>query len=375
MMPSVPSKARRWPRPLRYLHHYTIVSFALLVASGLALYLPFVHRFMIPYIPFVYRLHILLGLVFAVTLFVPFIRVLPKGRRLSKWDWTLPILLGSPIVVTGIMLWWVTVFPSGMRSRAFAWHGWLTACLGTWILIHAFLKVTGIRPRSRLLYERVDWERRRFLASLATGALGALVLTAVDPAAWLRSLRSASKAGSTGPPPGVQTFPAYYTVVNGYPEIDAAAYRLVVDGDVERPLSLTYAELRALPAVHETQNFQCVTGWSVPNVRWKGVHLSQLAMLAKPRSGVRYVHFYSGDGVYTECLRLSEAFDPTVLLAYEMDGAPLLREQGYPLRLVVPKMYGYKSIKWVVRVSFSAEPITGYWEHFGYPTEAYFGSR
>ncbi|WP_304459670.1 molybdopterin-dependent oxidoreductase, partial [Alicyclobacillus sendaiensis] len=303
---------------------------------------------------------------------------LPKGRRLSKWDWTLPILFGAPIVVTGVMLWWVQVFPSSMRSRAFHWHGWLTAVLGTWILIHAFLKVSGIRPKSRLLYERVDWERRRFLVSLATGALGALFVTSVDPAAWLRALRGPSKVGPASPinaPQGVQIFPAYYTVVNGYPEIDATSYRLVVDGDVEHPRSFTYAELKSLAAVHETQNFQCVTGWSVPNVRWKGVHLSQLAMWVKPRSNVQYVHFYSGDGVYTECLRLQEAFDPTVLLAYEMDGAPLLREQGFPLRLVVPKMYGYKSIKWVVRVSFSATPITGYWEHFGYPSEAYFGSR
>ncbi|WP_304458200.1 molybdopterin-dependent oxidoreductase [Alicyclobacillus sendaiensis] len=364
----------RWPRPLRYLHHYTIVSFVLLVASGVSLYLPAIHRFMIPYIPLVYRLHIFLGLIFAMSLLVPLVRVLPKGRRLSKWDWVVPVLFGTPIVITGLLLWWVSAFPASVRSRAFAWHGWLTACLGTWILVHAFLKLSGIRPKSRRLYPRVDWERRRFLRTMATGALGALVVTTFDPAAWFRALQRGGRPQAQTPA-GVQVFPAYYTVVDGYPAIDAATYRLQVDGDVARPVALTYEELRRLPAVHETQNFQCVTGWSVPNVRWTGVHLSQLVQLVKPGSNVRYVHFYSGDGVYTECLRLSEALDPTVLLAYEMDGSPLLREQGFPLRLVVPKMYGYKSIKWVVRVSFAADPITGYWEHFGYPAEAYFGAR
>lgn len=84
-----------------------------------------------------------------------------------------------------------------------------------------------------------------------------------------------------------------------------------------------------------------------------------------------YVNFYSFDGVYTESLKLSEALDPSVLLAYEMDGQPLEQAQGAPLRLIVPKMYGYKSIKWLNRVEFSDTPITGYWEHYGYPAEAY----
>ena len=107
---------------------------------------------------------------------------------------------------------------------------------------------------------------------------------------------------------------------------------------------------------------------------WDGLSIKALATLVQPLSQAKYVHFYSADGVYTESLSLAEAYDPTVLLAYGMQGQPLLTRQGYPIRLVVPKMYGYKSIKWVNRVTFSDQPLVGYWEQRGYPNEAFLGS-
>ncbi|MDQ0191377.1 molybdopterin-dependent oxidoreductase [Alicyclobacillus cycloheptanicus] len=363
-----------WPKWLVGLHHYTIASFILLTASGMALYLPAVHAPLIPYLPIIYRIHILLGLIFAITLITPFLRILPKGRRIWKFDWTLPILLGVPLVATGIFLWGGTVLPATITSHAFSWHGWLTIGLGAWILIHAFYKALGIRPNAAGVAGRVDPERRLFLRSAGMGALGTLAITFIDPISIVRALHAAGPGASSSPTAnarGVQRFGAYYTVVNGYPSMALDAYRLRVDGDVTSAKTLSWSQIKSLTPYSEVKDFHCVTGWSVPNVHWRGIHLSQLVRLVEPTSRVKYVNFYSFDGAYTESLSLSEALDPSVLLAYEMDGQPLEQAQGAPLRLVVPKMYGYKSIKWLNRVEFSDKPITGYWEHYGYPNEAY----
>lgn len=365
----------QWPKWLVGLHHYTIASFILLAVTGVALYMPAVHTPLIPYLPLIYKIHILLGLVFTVTLITPFLKLLPKGRRIWRLDWTLPVLVGTPLVLTGIMLWGVTWFPTTARSHAFTWHGILTVIFGAWILIHAFYKALGIRPNADGFAGRVDMDRRRFVRAMGTGVVGTVLISVIDPMAFIRAWTTSS-GGTTGTATagdrGVQSFPAYYTVTSGYPTMSLTEFRLQVTGSVGIPRTFTFTDLKSLPAVHEVKDFHCVTGWSVPNVSWKGVHLSQLVALVKPTSDVSYVNFYSFDGKYTETLKLSEALDPSVLLVYEMDGQPLRQEQGYPLRLFVPKMYGYKSIKWVNRVEFSSQPIQGYWEKYGYPVEAYF---
>ncbi|GEO26038.1 hypothetical protein AAC03nite_18230 [Alicyclobacillus acidoterrestris] len=368
-------KHGKWPRWLVGLHHYTIGSFILLVLTGVALYLPIVHTALIRYLPIIYDVHILLGLIFAITLIVPFLRILPAGRRIWRFDWVMPLLVGAPIVITGIMLWGVTLFPTTARSRAFTWHGWLTILLGAWILVHAFYKALGIRPKANGVAGRIDPDRRMFLRWTGAGVLGAVAVTFIDPGSLLSRLLPQPSGGvgrQTLASKGIQRFGAYYTVISGYPKMNLADYRLQVTGDVANPMTLKWADVQAIPQYSETKDFHCVTGWSVPNVRWQGIHISQLMKLVKPHEDVKYVNFYSFDGQYSESLKLSEALDSTVLLAYHMDGQPLLQEQGYPLRLVVPKMYGYKSIKWLNRVEFSAQPITGYWEHYGYPNEAYF---
>lgn len=367
----------KWPKVLVNLHYYTIVSFVLLVVSGIALYLPAVHTLLIPILPYIYEIHILLGIVFALTLLVPFVNLLPPGRGVTRQDWFLPSIVSSAIVATGVLLWGVTVFPIEWRAPAFTWHGLLTLVLGAWIVLHAVFKAWGVRPRTSSVSPRVQPERRMFLKWLGSGVLGAAVLTVLDPLALLRTL--ASSAGQTGVQSTSQGvgnpalgFAEYYTVTGSFPNVTLHQYTLRISGQVKQPRVLTWQEVQQLLPASETVNFQCVTGWSVPNVHWKGVRISDLVDVVQPSASAAYVNFYSFDGVYTESLPLKEALDSTVLLAYQMDGKPLKVEQGYPLRLVVPKMYGYKSIKWVSRVEFSETPIVGYWEQRGYPAQAYF---
>jgi DMSO/TMAO reductase YedYZ molybdopterin-dependent catalytic subunit len=164
-----------------------------------------------------------------------------------------------------------------------------------------------------------------------------------------------------------------YTVTNGYPAFAANSYQLRIDGLVNKPLTMSIDDILRAPAVTETRFYQCVTGWTVPNVKWTGIRLSTLLDRVEPHADAKAVTFYSFDGVYTESLTMEQARHSDVLLAYNLMGKPLARSQGAPLRLVVPGMYGYKFIKWVNRVELVTSPIDGYWELNGYDRDAYIG--
>jgi DMSO/TMAO reductase YedYZ molybdopterin-dependent catalytic subunit len=161
------------------------------------------------------------------------------------------------------------------------------------------------------------------------------------------------------------------TVEKPTPAVDPAAFRLVVDGAVERPLTLTLDELRALPSVRQVSDFRCVEGWGVENVRWEGVRFQSLAELVAPRKEATFITFYSEGDVYTDSLTLGQAMLPDVLLAYSMWEQPLSTNHGYPLRLVMPRMFGYKGPKWLKRVEFVPYRETGYWERRGWQIDAW----
>jgi DMSO/TMAO reductase YedYZ molybdopterin-dependent catalytic subunit len=164
-----------------------------------------------------------------------------------------------------------------------------------------------------------------------------------------------------------------YTVAATMPRFDPAAWRLRVDGLVEQPLELTYAQVLALPRTRQVSDFHCVTGWSVDNVRWAGVRLDDLLAAARPLPQAQALTFVSAEKPYADSLTLEQARRPDVLLAYAMDGRPLTREHGSPARIVIPEMYGYKGVKWVSRITLTAQPETGYWEQRGYDVNAYVG--
>ena len=366
----------KWPRILVGLHYYSMISIVLLIASGLALYLPIVHTPLIPYLPYIYDLHILLGIIFAITLVTPFLKWLPRQRPIWRLDWWFPTALGGGIVVTGLLLWGVTLFPSTWRGPSFTWHGVLSYVLGGWLIIHAFLKTFGLRFDPDGPMGRVDPTRRRFLKYVGVGVVGAAILAVFQPFASLARWWAGLGTKGANPPPisSSSQFAAFYTVTGTYPSMPLDEYQLTVNGLVSAPITLDWESIRKLPATTETVNFQCVTGWSVPNVKWEGVHIADLVRLVRPLATAKYVHFYSFDGVYTESLSLKEALAKNVLLAYRLNDKPLPVPQGAPVRMVVPDMYGYKSIKWVNRVEFADAPLTGYWEARGYPNQAYIGS-
>jgi DMSO/TMAO reductase YedYZ molybdopterin-dependent catalytic subunit len=164
-----------------------------------------------------------------------------------------------------------------------------------------------------------------------------------------------------------------YTVASSMPDLDPASYRLRVDGLVGSPSSFSLADLKAMPRAEQVSDFHCVTGWSVSNVRWAGVRLGALLERAGAKKGIGGLRFVSAEKPYDDSLTLDQALLPDVMLAYEMDGGPIARPHGAPVRLVMPEMYGYKSVKWVDQIELKAAPQDGFWEQHGYDRDAWIG--
>jgi DMSO/TMAO reductase YedYZ molybdopterin-dependent catalytic subunit len=164
-----------------------------------------------------------------------------------------------------------------------------------------------------------------------------------------------------------------YTVAATMPVFDRASWRLRIDGLVRNPMELTYDQLLALPKSEQISTFHCVTGWTVTGVHWRGVRLHHLLAAAQPLPQAHAAHFASAEIPYDDYLTLRQANLPDVLLAYEMDGAPLPQEHGAPVRVVIPDMYGYKNVKWVQRITLVARQSLGYWEKLGYDVNAWVG--
>jgi DMSO/TMAO reductase YedYZ molybdopterin-dependent catalytic subunit len=164
-----------------------------------------------------------------------------------------------------------------------------------------------------------------------------------------------------------------YTVSGHLPRFNERTWRLTVGGLVEQPLSLRYDELRDLPRAEQVSTFHCVTGWTVKNVRWGGVRIADVLAHARPHAKAHALRFVSAEDPYVDYLTLKQATLPDVMLAYEMDGKPLSRAHGAPVRLVIPDMYGYKSVKWLSRIDLVPQAEDGYWEQLGYDRDAWVG--
>jgi DMSO/TMAO reductase YedYZ molybdopterin-dependent catalytic subunit len=164
-----------------------------------------------------------------------------------------------------------------------------------------------------------------------------------------------------------------YTVTGTLPSRTRAEYRLRVGGLVDREIVLTHAELLAMAPTSLTRDFQCVTGWRVHDVMWKGVRLGDVLDRAGVRPEARAVQFTSFDGAYTESLTLEQARRDDVIVAYELEGDPLSDMHGGPVRLYVAPMYGYKSLKWLDEIVLTRDVREGYWEVRGYDVDAWVG--
>ena len=153
------------------------------------------------------------------------------------------------------------------------------------------------------------------------------------------------------------------------PEVTHDSWRLSLFGLVGTEVVLDWAALLALPQVQLTADFHCVTSWSQLDMAWEGVLARDVIALAAPLPAAQYVTLHGYDD-YTTNLPLAALVDDDVLIAHSFEGGPLADEHGGPVRLVVPKRYGWKSAKWLRGIEFHAEDRPGYWEARGYHNEA-----
>jgi DMSO/TMAO reductase YedYZ molybdopterin-dependent catalytic subunit len=209
--------------------------------------------------------------------------------------------------------------------------------------------------------------RGLFLATVAGG------LTSL---AWGRTVWSHVSSALSGAEALVPLVPQgwrIYSVADHMPTFEPSTWQFAVDGLVKNKLTLSYEELRSLPAERQVSTFHCVTGWTVKNVHWKGVRLKTIFDRALPYPSAKALQFVSAEVPYIDYLTLDQALLPDVMLAYEMDGKPLSREHGAPVRLVIPEMYGYKGVKWLNRINLVPQTGDGYWELLGYDRDAWVG--
>jgi DMSO/TMAO reductase YedYZ molybdopterin-dependent catalytic subunit len=153
------------------------------------------------------------------------------------------------------------------------------------------------------------------------------------------------------------------------PQTDLATWDFRVFGEVENPITLSWEELKSLPSRELTTDIHCVTRWSRFDARFKGVHWSELAKLVKPKPSARFVVAHAEQD-FTANVPLLALEDEGALLAYEADGEPLTPEHGWPLRLVIPKRYFWKSAKWLRGIELLDHDEPGFWERLGYHNEA-----
>jgi DMSO/TMAO reductase YedYZ molybdopterin-dependent catalytic subunit len=158
-------------------------------------------------------------------------------------------------------------------------------------------------------------------------------------------------------------------ITSANPRFKTETYTLTIDGEVEKPVKLSWAEFAALPAVESVSDFHCVEGWSVLDCKWEGVRLREIERLVKPKDVAKAVTFEGADG-YTTSLFRTELAREDVLLAYKLNDEVLEEGYGFPLRLIVPNKYAYKSALWVVHIQFTRGKGRGFWERRGYSDNA-----
>jgi DMSO/TMAO reductase YedYZ molybdopterin-dependent catalytic subunit len=216
--------------------------------------------------------------------------------------------------------------------------------------------------------------RRVALGLLGLGTLGIVTGTRVQDAltSALAPLQLHDPTGLSSVLPLGDTF-RFYSVTGSVPTRDAATYRLSISGLVDHPTVLTLADLDAMPQTDLVRDFQCVTGWRVPQVHWSGVRLSTLLDAAGVQPSGRALRQKSFDGTYTDSLTLDQARLPDVIVASKMLGGPVTHNHGGPVRLYVAPMYGYKSVKWLSGIEVTDAVIPGYWEHRGYDVDGFVG--
>ena len=224
----------------------------------------------------------------------------------------------------------------------------------------------------------VDMGRRRLLGTvpITIGAVSLGVLAIRLLPDWYRAIFSPPEAGLRGPSPEITPVENFYVVSKNFvdPVVDAQGWSLAVGGLVDRPLKLSLTDLRALPGASEYVTMECISnnvgGELMSTGSFTGVSLADLLTMAGARASGTWVAFTAVDG-YTESIPVSLVrASPEIIVAYDLDGAPLPVSHGFPARMVIPGHYGMKGPKWLDSIEVVNQESGGFWEQQGWDHNA-----
>ncbi|MDP6101002.1 MAG: molybdopterin-dependent oxidoreductase [Dehalococcoidia bacterium] len=292
----------------------------------------------------------------------------PLAMGLALWLSAVMVLL--PILSQGFF---GVSTPAGAAKHSLLW---LLVAASYVILLEAFTTSRLTLPVPVLHDAQVaaaDRGRRRLVLRLAMGAAG--VAVAASLGRWMWTLASLPSARSGEMTPEVTPTGNFYAVSKNFldPDVNEAQWNLEIVGLVERPLILSYRELLELPSTEQHLTLMCISnevgGDLVGTALWKGVRLADLLARADVRPSTTKV-VLTGDDDYSDSFPLEKAQEPNTLLAYHMNGAPLSSTHGFPLRALVPNIYGMKNVKWLKRIEAVDYDFKGYWQQRGWSDEA-----
>ncbi|UKS27257.1 molybdopterin-dependent oxidoreductase [Paenibacillus sp. HWE-109] len=376
------------------------------------------------------QLHIYLGVasIVLIALYAPMIRkhwhqIRARRNQRANLVFVLALLVGW--AASGVILWQFRHLPPALNNTALFVHDLLTWVGVPYALYHAISRSRWLKRQQRLDQAAAkaapppaakptpaaaeDATEKRSAAQAVIAALkespitrasflrlvaGVLLVIAVGPAfyRWIKGAfdtggsTTAEYIASDGnkmlPPPaplpdsaavvggGAKGNFRIYTVTE-IPAFSSDSWKFAISGLVDQPNTWSWEEFLKMKRTVQVSDFHCVTGWSVYKCTWEGIPLKQLLAAAGVQSKAKYVKFYSGDKVYTDALSLDQANGDDIMVAVMMDGKPIPQKLGGPVRLIVPQMYAYKSVKWLQAIELIEKEHIGYWEVRGYDNDAW----
>ena len=374
---------------LKTIHTNLIWATYLLLLSGLLLYFPFLRGVFSSFRFLIIWLHDAVGLYMGVMLLTYLTMVGKHWKQLNEDGKKLNLIL-ILIFVTGWSISGLILLAKGLiapvyNQPALTVHDIFTWAGASYIIFHSltrYSQLSNVTENDESASDRLV-NRKRFL-----GLLGGLILIIGASGAVFNLLNSGisnlKKIGQSklvpAPIPAPQSKPPIggglkgnfrqYSITTD-PVFTNDNWQFTVSGLVNKNLKYIWPEFVKIPRKVQVSDFHCITGWTVNSVTYEGIPLSEMLRMADVKPSAKYVKFISGDGEYIDSLTLSQAHMDDVIIALLMDGEPLHPDYGGPARLIVPKMYGYKSVKWLNGIELTTKEPTGYWEERGYQKDAW----
>lgn len=348
--------------------------------------------------------HIGLGVVSTVVVLI-YLPILAKhwkqlrNKPAQRWNLAFVMFLLVGWILSGAVLSFFKMFPPIWANIALGIHDLFTWVGVPYAIYHSISRsrwvkraniATTTESEAEITPRKFPISRRGFIRVAA----GTALVLGLGPAfyKWLKSmtddggaaLQNYIEGDENRMLPAIKPLPESVQVIGGggtgtfriytvtdIPKFTSDNWKFDIKGLVDKPQSWNWEEFLKLKRKVQVSDFHCVTGWSVYHLTWEGIMLSDLLKMANVKSNAKFVKFYSGDGVYTDTLTLEQAHMEDVMVAVLIDGKAIPQQLGGPVRLIVPKMYAYKSVKWLQSIELIEKEHVGYWELRGYDTDAW----